>query len=426
MGKKFVGLGGLKHFWTKAKTWIAGQITAEVTAKIAELVANAPEDLDTLKEIADWISTHANDASAMNTQINTNKNDIAALQTSVAGKAAASHTHDDRYYTESEVDTKLAEKSNVEHTHTKSEITDFAHTHDDRYFTETEVTSKLAGKSDTGHKHSASDITSGVLPVAKGGTGVTTQANINKAFIGNLEKGQSDVTDGTEFVSSYASNNGFDENAEPVNTPYRRKFSTVWNYIKGKISSVLGLTKDNYGGTAAAILDYNRNTPIKVRWGGAGINSAEWYPAFNADGSAIEPINRANIHAGSADTAGTADKVASEGASTMWIEGRKYAICKTTSAAGGGGWKTLASIKTASGSIEIGNLSGEDFIRVVYSSDTDVNAGNNNVTQLLYIRRGNIEAPHEFIANSSKALGKMVIPIGAPSQLEDGCIWIER
>ena len=101
MGKKFVGLGGLKHFWTKAKTWIAGQITAEVTAKIAEIVANAPEDLDTLKEIADWIKTHANDASAMNTQINTNKNDIAALQTSVAGKA------------------------DTEHTHTKSQITDF-------------------------------------------------------------------------------------------------------------------------------------------------------------------------------------------------------------------------------------------------------------------------------------------------------------
>ena len=125
MGKKFVGLGGLKYFWTKAKTWIAGQITAEVTAKIAEIVANAPEDLDTLKEIADWIKTHANDASAMNTQINTNKNDIAALQTSVAGKAAASHTHDDRYYTESEIDTKLSGKSDTGHTHTKSQITDF-------------------------------------------------------------------------------------------------------------------------------------------------------------------------------------------------------------------------------------------------------------------------------------------------------------
>ena len=125
MGKKFVGLDGLKHFWTKAKTWITGQITAEVTAKIAEIVANAPEDLDTLKEIADWIKTHANDASAMNTQINTNKSDISALKTSVAGKADTGHTHDDRYFTKTEVTNKLAGKSDTGHTHTKSEITDF-------------------------------------------------------------------------------------------------------------------------------------------------------------------------------------------------------------------------------------------------------------------------------------------------------------
>jgi hypothetical protein len=123
MGKKFVGLDGLKHFWAKAKSWIAGQITAEVTAKIAEIVANAPEDLNTLKEIADWISAHPDDAAAMNTQITANQNEISSLKTTVAGKAAASHTHDDRYYTESEVDTKLSGKS------------DTGHTHDDRYFT---------------------------------------------------------------------------------------------------------------------------------------------------------------------------------------------------------------------------------------------------------------------------------------------------
>ena len=80
MGKKFLGLDGLKHFWTKAKTWIAGQITAEVTAKIAELVANAPEDLDTLKEISDWITEHANSAAEMNTQIIKNQDDIKLLQ----------------------------------------------------------------------------------------------------------------------------------------------------------------------------------------------------------------------------------------------------------------------------------------------------------------------------------------------------------
>ena len=98
---KFIGLDGLSHFWSKAKTWIINRITTEVTAKIAEIVANAPEDLDTLKEIADWISAHANDAAAMNTAISTNTSDIATLKTTVAGK------------------------SDTGHTHTKSEITDF-------------------------------------------------------------------------------------------------------------------------------------------------------------------------------------------------------------------------------------------------------------------------------------------------------------
>ena len=98
----------------------------------------------------------------------------------------------------------------------------------------------------------SSAVNAGVQTVANGGTGVTTQADINKAFIGNLDTGESDVTDGTEFVSSYASDNGFAETAEgALNKPYKRQFVKVWNYIKGKISSVLGLTATNYGGKAS-------------------------------------------------------------------------------------------------------------------------------------------------------------------------------
>ena len=41
------------------------------------------------------------------------------------GAAAASHTHDDRYYTETEVNTKLDGKSNTGHKHVKADITDF-------------------------------------------------------------------------------------------------------------------------------------------------------------------------------------------------------------------------------------------------------------------------------------------------------------
>ena len=43
---------------------------------------------------------------------------LSELSTTVSGKANASHTHDDRYYTETEVDTKLATKADSSHTHT--------------------------------------------------------------------------------------------------------------------------------------------------------------------------------------------------------------------------------------------------------------------------------------------------------------------
>ncbi|MBD5158892.1 MAG: hypothetical protein HDT23_01430 [Ruminococcus sp.] len=42
----------------------------QITDKIAKIIANAPEDFDTLKEISDWIESHEDSASAMNTAIN--------------------------------------------------------------------------------------------------------------------------------------------------------------------------------------------------------------------------------------------------------------------------------------------------------------------------------------------------------------------
>ena len=211
MGKNFLGLDGLKHFWSKAKSWIAEQITAEVTAKIAEIVANAPEDLDTLKEIADWIKTHANDASAMNTQITTNKNDIATLKTSVAGKADTVHTH------------------------TKSQITDFP--------TSLKNPNALTinGKTYDG----SSAVNAGVQTVANGGTGKTTAEAAANLFINSLTTGGTIPEDNDYFISQYV-------NGGTTTTTYRRRpVSTLWEYIKGKISSVLGLTATNYGGKAS-------------------------------------------------------------------------------------------------------------------------------------------------------------------------------
>lgn len=126
-----------------------------------------------------------------------------AVYTALSGKAASSHTHDDRYYTETEMDTKLSAKadasalsakqdtvtggastitgsnltasraliSNTDGKVAVSAVTSTelgyldgvtsaiqtqlngkaasSHTHDDRYFTESEVTTKLGTKQDT-------------------------------------------------------------------------------------------------------------------------------------------------------------------------------------------------------------------------------------------------------------------------------------
>ena len=87
------------------------------------------------------------------------------VDTALSGKANASHTHDDRYYTESEVDTKLSGKANTadlgdlaakDTVDWDTDIDDIpsafppsAHTHDDRYYTESEVDTALSGKANT-------------------------------------------------------------------------------------------------------------------------------------------------------------------------------------------------------------------------------------------------------------------------------------
>lgn len=69
-----------------AKKANSTDVTKEISDKIAEVISDAPESFNTLKEISDWISGHENDASAMNSAIKDNKNAITTLQTDKADK----------------------------------------------------------------------------------------------------------------------------------------------------------------------------------------------------------------------------------------------------------------------------------------------------------------------------------------------------
>lgn len=56
-----------------------GSVKKTVADEIAKVVGDAPESLDTLKEISDWISSHSESAAAMNSAIQKNASDIADL-----------------------------------------------------------------------------------------------------------------------------------------------------------------------------------------------------------------------------------------------------------------------------------------------------------------------------------------------------------
>lgn len=69
---------------------ITGSVKKTVADEIAKIIADAPESFDTLKEIADWITNHSSDASAMNSKINANtaaieqnKKDISSANTAI-------------------------------------------------------------------------------------------------------------------------------------------------------------------------------------------------------------------------------------------------------------------------------------------------------------------------------------------------------
>lgn len=389
MGKKFLGLGGTDHFWDRAKAWILNQITSAVAAKIAEVVANAPEDLDTLKEIADWISTHADDAAAMNTQITENKNniatntsDISALKTSVAGKADKLHTH------------------------------------------------------------SAGDIASGTLPIANGGTGATTALGAFESLANGLPEGAGPLdTEHIIFQNENRKNWGL------------YTLSQFWEYIKGKISSVLGLTKDNYGGKAdtAGNADKVDNYHASDLWRSDG---ATWNPSAN-----VTMTPSGNEQEWSFDfrnkngAAGSYWQVWDENKQTLL---RVNADDGKVSAPYGfvgnlsGKASTAGTADVANAIAGRGGITNTDTFQNVMNNDgkwniTDLNSGwsgslysfyvGGSQSGLMFRIRGgstdirNIEVNYSIDSNRfagpwQPLIGR--IPIGAPSSLEDGCIWIER
>lgn len=71
----------------------SGSVYSKIMLAIAEVVAEAPEDFDTLKEISDWISHHEDSAAAMNTAIQANTTAIDGKVDKVSGKGLSTNDY---------------------------------------------------------------------------------------------------------------------------------------------------------------------------------------------------------------------------------------------------------------------------------------------------------------------------------------------
>lgn len=123
------------------------------------------------------------------------------------------------------------------------------------------ITSVLVAKI---HDHSNKDVLDGItpdkvnswdgkedafdiLPTTKGGTGTNaaSKSALTSSLINSLSTELSKPVDADYYVSQY-------QNGGTSNTSFvRRPVSALWEYIKDKISSVLGLTASAYSGKAA-------------------------------------------------------------------------------------------------------------------------------------------------------------------------------
>ena len=96
-------------------------VYGNATASAAGLMSAAD------KAKLDGVSAGSNhvtvDAELSTTSTNPVQNKV--IKSALDGKSNTGHTHDDRYYTETEINTKLNGKSNTGHKHVKADITDF-------------------------------------------------------------------------------------------------------------------------------------------------------------------------------------------------------------------------------------------------------------------------------------------------------------
>lgn len=275
----------------------------------------------------------------------------------------------------------------------------------------------------------------GTLPVSKGGTGAT---DASTAF-NTLADGVRDSTTPVDTEKMLL---------KPSGTWYKTTCLDFWNYIKGKISSVLGLTADSYGGTASAAAGRKSYT-LDL----SSLSTSNFYPVIFNEWTSFsdvavnsqslygsDPYNQNRIHFlasfyGLSDTPkslnileygcyetneitiGCIGYGQREGGFAIWLRGGRtyYFYCLNATPTLRTSDYTNGSQKFTVGTNYYGG--NNKNVAIVFTPQSTISSG-------AYISR-NMRVDGTVRGSTVEADNRLSIPTSAPSSPQNGDIWIE-
>lgn len=383
-------------------------VYGNATASAAGLMSAA--DKAKLDGVAAGSNHVAVDAELSTTSTNPVQNKV--IKSALDGKSNTGHTHDDRYYTESEINTKLNAKANSSHTHTKAQITDFPTS---MPASDVYAWAKAASKP----SYTISEV-SGNLPASRI-SGTIAAANL-----------PSYVDDVLEYASlskfPTTGESGKIYTALDTNKIYRWSGSA---YVVISETIALGTTHSSagYGDESRAAYNHSTKTSgnphhvtktdvglgnvdntadsaksVKYATSAGSAGSVAWsnvsgrpssMPASDVYSWAKQPskpsYTASEVGAAPAShshsylplSGGTMSGRILRGAGGSWISARNNAIAFGTTA-NSGSYNPVVGQKTTKGAWTVGNLAGDERLIFSYDTDTNFNAGTNssNITYL--------------------------------------------
>lgn len=324
----YLDYAGLQYLWGKLKEKFAPKshshddryyTEAEMDGKLNSKVNNNEAGANGLINKLSTADGIPNDATVFISQHNDGKTasyyrrPISTLWTYIKGKAdgvyqpkgsyaPAAHTHDDRYYTEAEINSKLDGKSNT------------GHTHDDRYYTETEIDTKLNGKAPNGHTHQYLSLY-GARPANINFTKSTNGTGAMFHFVATSSTTTGKPPDDSSILQLNWDNNGGWDSQLALSTTakphvyYRNQQNGTWgnwSTLLDNLNYIDYAAKKEHTHTKAQITDFPASlknpTALTIQTNGA--------IAATYDGSAAKTVNitKGNIGLGNVDNTADANK----------------------------------------------------------------------------------------------------------------------